>query len=159
MVLPADHRRVHHDVGHGHGITYEPRRGNTGARRRADRRPRAGLRPALPILLRRDVQTVTVIERNPHVIALVRPAIDAAAGAAAAKLTVILADVFTWTPARPGRCLDFVFIDIWPNACVDDLAEHKQLRLAYRRYLRRGGTICSWEYERLAYLKRRGRWR
>ena len=52
----------------------------------------------LPILKKPEVTSVTVVELNPHVIALVEPSLRKAAGPDAQKLTVIEGDVKTWRP-------------------------------------------------------------
>lgn len=111
----------------------------------------------LPVLRRENVQSVTVVERNSNVIALVAPALSAHTGKK--PLTVIEGDVFTWRPANKGRQFDFVYLDIWTDLCVDDIGERQRLHRRFRPYLRKGGKVTSWEYEHLSYLKQRGRWR
>lgn len=90
----------------------------------------------LPVLRRDSVLSVTVIEKNSNLIALVSPHIQHP------KLTVIHADAYEWTP--PKRAFDFYF-DIWryiPNS--DDWQDIKRLKLRYRSSLKRGGKTMAW---------------
>jgi len=113
----------------------------------------------LPIVLKPEVSSVTVVEISRDVIALVEPHIRAATGMDAGKLTVIHADVKRWKPTRSGRQFDFAYFDIWEHICIDDLQERKDLHVAVRRYLRKGGRATSWEFERMKSMARRGDWR
>lgn len=113
----------------------------------------------LPMLRKSTVSSVTVVEVNPNVIALVEAPLRRAAGADGTKLRIVKGDVKTWRPATFGRQFDFIYFDIWPNLCTDQVDEMKALHLAFRRYLRPGGSVTSWEYDRLKYLRSQGRWR
>ena len=91
-----------------------------------------GLGCALAVVLtREDVESVTVIERSPDVIALVDPSF------ADPRLRIIQADAYTWKPPR-GERYGAVWHDIWPNICADNLDGMKRL---HRRY----GGRCDWQ--------------
>lgn len=113
----------------------------------------------LPILQKPDVTSVTVVELLPEVIALVQPPIVTAANGTGSKLTVHQGDIFTWRPTTQGRQFDAIYFDIWEGLCTDNVDEMKRLHLAFRRYLRKGGWVTSWEHKHLSPLKRQGRWR
>lgn len=114
----------------------------------------------LPILKKKDVKSVTVIEKNPDVIAMITSAICKAVGKVAAKkLNVIQADIREWRPALSVRQFDTIYFDIWSDMNVDEVEDRKTLHAAFRKYLRKGGWIGSWQYDHLRDLRRRGRWR
>lgn len=88
-----------------------------------------------PILARKEVSSVTVLERSADVIALVSPHFP--------KVKVIHADAHQWEP--PKRSFDLIYFDIWadvPNS--DNLKEIKALKLRYRSALRKGGRTAAW---------------
>jgi hypothetical protein len=108
---------------------------------------------ALAAMLKPEVKSVTVIEINPDVIALVEKYLRLAAGEHADKLTVICADLLDWKPPK-GQTWDVLWFDIWPTLCVDDLAEHTRLRRRFARRRNPGGHTDCWGS---AYLKERQR--
>ena len=122
----------------------------------------------IPIVLKSQVVSVTVIEINPDVISVVLPGIrDFLDNKICAqtgqyyglKLKIERGDIHTWRPERLGRQFDFIYFDIWSDLCVNDVEERKRLHVDFRRYLRKGGRVTSWEYNELRYLKSQGRWR
>lgn len=90
-----------------------------------------------------EVRTVTVLEVNPDVVALVEPALRARLGDRAHKLNVVCADAMTWTPPRDAM-YDAMWWDIWIGLCTDDLDEHATLNRRYARRLRDGGYRDAW---------------
>lgn len=116
---------------------------------------------ALAILRKPDVRSVTIIEKHAEVILLVEEALRRAiTGTQSAGLVIWHADVATWEPRVINvHRFDYVYLDIWPHICVDDYEEHKRLRRHYRRWLKKGGTVESWQFDHLRDLKRSGRWR
>lgn len=113
----------------------------------------------LPILLKADVERVTVIEKSPDVIALVAPWLERARvelGAPAA-LDVIEADVFHWTPDQTYR-FDAIYFDIWRDVDEGNLDEMKVLSSRYRtRNRAKGAWLGHWQKDHLMNLRRRGR--
>jgi hypothetical protein len=75
-----------------------------------------------------DVRSITVIEKNPDVIAAVRhqlPLND--------KVTVIEGDVYTW---KPDRKYDCIYMDIWSYINSDVYEEMKTLKRKYGHFLK-----------------------
>lgn len=106
---------------------------------------------ALAVARKPGVASLTVVESNPDVIALVGPSIRSRAPKGV-RLTIEEGDVFTWSPPTVNkryRRYDAIWLDIWPDVCGDDLAEHRRLRRRYRRWLRKDGRIGSWRYGEL----------
>jgi spermidine synthase len=110
----------------------------------------------IPILRLERVSSVTVIEKYADVMALVQGPIRQRVGErAAAKLHVINADIFEWRPPQRGRQYDAIYFDIWPDICVDNLAEITKLRRAFASYLRVGGWAACWKQDELRERARR----
>jgi hypothetical protein len=99
-------------------------------------------RHTLPILAKPEVETVTVVEMNPHVIKLVEPCLRKRPESA--KLTVIEADIFSWEPPK-GMKWNFLYFDIWPNICTDNLEEMAKLHRKFaRRKTSKSAFMDSW---------------
>lgn len=97
---------------------------------------------------RKEVRSVTVIEKNPDVIALVAPTVREA--------KIIEGDVFKWEPV-PGRHFDTIYMDIWENATKEEDPEIRALRLRYKKWLRKGGTVGAWGGNPLKWRRPTGR--
>jgi len=98
-----------------------------------------GLGVILPKVLER-AQHVTVIEKNPDVIALVEPHYRCK------KLTVINADIHEWTPPK-GSKWDVIYFDIWGDVSTDVLPEMAKLHRRFARFRDTSnseGWIDSW---------------
>lgn len=96
-----------------------------------------------PVLLKDEVEHVTVVERNQEVIHLVRPSLSAYN-----KLTIVYGDIHTYEPARGARW-DTIYFDIWNTICDDNLVEMRKLRRKFRKNLARGGWIGCWSEDAL----------
>jgi spermidine synthase len=107
----------------------------------------------VPILKNPKVTSVTVVEKNPAVILLVAQHISRLANG---KLQVFQADIHDWRPASKGRQFDVIYFDIWGDQSTDDLDTMKVLHRQFRKYLRTGGWVSSWNYDDLRARKRRG---
>lgn len=83
-----------------------------------------------PLLKKPSVESVTVVEFNPDVIALVAPHY------AHPKLTVEHGDAFEWRPA-PGTAHDSIYFDIWPQSSEKELPEMARLRRRAGQWQRR----------------------
>jgi len=90
-----------------------------------------------PILAKPEVKSVTVVEINPDVIALVADAYKHP------KLTVVQGDIFTWTPAK-GQQFDFIWFDIWADICGDNLPEMARLSRRFARRLKGPRKMAHW---------------
>ena len=112
-----------------------------------------------PILRRREIQSVTVLESSPDVIALVGPAVRKLPGATARKLSIIPADAFTWMPPR-GLFYDAIYFDIWPTVTEENLDEIAKLKRRFAKRLNRqnpGAWMRAWEEEKLRYRQAQSR--
>lgn len=110
-----------------------------------------GLGCALHVLLRKPgVDHVTVVEKEPDVIALVGRVFTSRFPKR--RLTIIEGDAFTWKPKR-GECWDVVWHDIWPAICADNLAQMATLN---RRFGRRAKWQQCWSQDRCRHLRRIG---
>jgi hypothetical protein len=99
-----------------------------------------GLGMCLGAVLRKpDVKSVTVIEIDTDVIALVAPAYRDP------RVTIIHADARYWLPPK-GKRFGAVWHDIWPDICGDNLPEMHSLN---RRYGRRADWKGCWSQEML----------
>ncbi len=97
-----------------------------------------------------DVESFTVVERNPNVIALVEPYL------AGPDLTIIEADIHKWSPPE-GETFDTVYFDIWPEICTDNLREIAVLIGRARRDKWAGddGWIGAWQERELKAIAAR----
>jgi hypothetical protein len=90
------------------------------------------------------VQSITVIEINPDVIAIVGPHfVDP-------KISIIQGDARTWQPPK-GAFYDAVWHDIWSDICTDNL---KEMVAFHRRYGRKAAWQGSWSRSECEYRKR-----
>ena len=79
-------------------------------------------------------KTVTVIEKEPDVIALVAHAFP--------NVKIIKGDILRWQPRK--KKFDFIYFDIWGEFSSDDLKIANRLEGRYKPSLRRGGYMQSW---------------
>jgi hypothetical protein len=106
-----------------------------------------------PLLAKRAVTSVTVVEIERDVIDLVQPAF--ASQVNAGRLELVNADIRTWDPPRRAR-YDTIYFDIWPTISVANLPEIEALHRRYRPRLAPGEAawLGSWQYERLRMERR-----
>ena len=107
-----------------------------------------------PILDKKEVLSVTVIEKYIDVIALIAPTFDDE------KLTIIHGDIYEWKPAK-GTKYDVLYFDIWAEQSTDCLKDMKTLHLRFRAHKAKGGWMNSWRRDELRAQKRendRNRW-
>jgi spermidine synthase len=92
-----------------------------------------------PILKKKEVQSVTVVEKYQDVIDLVSHTLDHK------KLRVICADIFNWLP-RDDQKFDTIYFDIWYDA-TNGVAtpEKRKLAARFRRFKATGGFMKSWK--------------
>lgn len=97
-----------------------------------------GLGVAVKYLLgKKEVKSITVIEKSQDVIQLVAPHLNDP------RLNIIHADAFEWKSPK-GMQYDYVWHDIWDNICSDNLPEMHKL---HRKYGRKSGWQGSWVRE------------
>lgn len=82
----------------------------------------------------KEVDSITVIENNPDVIALVQPTIPS-------DVTVIRGDVFTFST---NRRFDTTYMDIWENMTKAEDPEVERLVKRYKKMLQPGGVSAAW---------------
>lgn len=102
----------------------------------------------VPILKKKEVRSVTVIEKYAEVTAPVAPHVGSP------KLKIIVADIFDWKPPK-GTRYDCIYFDIWPDICEDNLKEIALLHQRFKGYKTKSGWMGSWNHEYLKY--KRGR--
>jgi hypothetical protein len=105
-------------------------------------------------ILAETVTHVTVVEKNPDVIALVGDHYAKMAVDNGVTLMIVEADALTWQPPKGSR-YDVVWHDIWPSICEDNLPEMATL---HRRYGRRAGWQGSWAHAECLRQRRSDRW-
>lgn len=107
-----------------------------------------GLGMYLIAILKKDVVSkVTVIEKSQDVINLVSPTFKNDL-----RVTIINADAFAWKPPK-GEQYDFVWHDIWPDICTDNLPEMTKLK---RRFARKAMHQLCWAENECRRAKVRG---
>lgn len=82
----------------------------------------------LAIQDREEVQSVTVLEKSPDVIAAVAHQLPLNS-----KVRILEADAFTW---KPDRKFDAVYMDIWFYPDEEAYVEMKQLKRKYGHHLK-----------------------
>lgn len=116
-----------------------------------------------PILRKRGVRSVTVLEMNPNVPALVLPTLAKAEGIH--KLRVIEADARTWRP-EGGQLFDYIWLDCVPAYGYGSpfLEIHEGWLKRYAEFHRHGGagrcdrTLDHWGYhENLLWMLHGGK--
>lgn len=98
------------------------------------------------MLMKEEVEHVTVVEINPDVIGLVGPHYVERFGEE--RLSIIQGDAFTWKP-EPGVRYEVVWHDVWNYITKDNLPEMKTL---HRRFGRRAEWQGSWKRKTLEML-------
>lgn len=95
-----------------------------------------------PMLGSAKVNSITVIERNADVIALIGPHYQHP------KLTIVEADAYEWEP--PKKAYNLIYFDIWADVPNEDNKEQiKSLKKRYRPALKRCGKTLAWCEERI----------
>jgi len=90
-----------------------------------------------PLLKSAKVESVTVLEKHPDVVALIAPLYRHC------KLSVINADAREWE--APKKAFHYIYLDIWadvPNS--DNKEEIAALKKRYRPALKKGGKVSAW---------------
>lgn len=98
-----------------------------------------------PIAAKREVKSITIVEKSHDVIRLVAPTLPK-------KATVVEGDIFTWE--RPKTKYDTIYFDIWPGICTDNLDDIAKLNRRFARYKAPGAWVNSWQRELLLYRRR-----
>ncbi len=75
------------------------------------------------VLLRNDIDKVTVLENDPDIIELFYQITNATAWQNWDKVSIIVADAFTWIPSEQ---IDYLAVDIWPALGDENLRNDAQ---------------------------------
>lgn len=108
----------------------------------------------VPLLKKKEVKSIQVVELNEDVIKLVSPHFKHK------KLTVVHGDIETHRKQINGHKFDTIYFDIWPDINTDNLEQMKHLCGMYRGALNRtnpSATIDCWTRDILRAMKRQGR--
>ncbi len=107
----------------------------------------------VPILVKAEVRTVTIVEKYRDVIDLVEPSVRKLPGAE--KLTIIEADIFEWAPPK-GQKWDCIYFDIWADISTDTLKDMERLHKKFGRRKKPGAWMESWRRGFLQLQRERG---
>ncbi len=106
-----------------------------------------------PILAKPGVRSVTVVERNPDVIALIAPTLTE--HLETGRLEIVEGNIFAWEPPIGVR-YDVVYFDIWPTIAAGNYEQTKTLHRRALRWRKKGGVIMSWCRDRFRDMHRDG---
>ena len=95
----------------------------------------------IALLERPEVESITVIEISEDVIKLVAPTFEKYP-----QVTIIHADAYEWKPPK-GMRYDYVWHDIWPAICTDNIEGMKKLHYKYGRRTNWQRSWCRKECE------------
>lgn len=109
----------------------------------------------VPLVMKDEVVSITVVEKNPDVIKLVAPHFTPTApwwvqnGHAHKlhKLSVYEGDCFTWDAAQAmgsKPTFDVIYFDIWPDKCTSNLDDLTVLKRRYRKYMTKRPAPKTW---------------
>ncbi len=96
------------------------------------------------------VDSLTVVEIEPDVIALVEQSLRGWLGDNNSKLVVVSADILTYEPQQK---FDAIYFDIWESICGDNYEETKTLHKRFRKYRKQGGYMDSWLRDEFRHLR------
>lgn len=116
----------------------------------------------IPALIKEEVISIEVVEKNADVICAVEPQIRSylADQNLNKKLLVVHNDIFKYKPEK-GKKWDTIYFDIWNDICVDNLEGITKLKRKFARRLNRSNPDCwmgAWQEENLRYNKRTRGW-
>lgn len=97
----------------------------------------------LPILQKKEVETVVVVEKSQDVIDLIRPQLGYED-----KLFVFQGNIDTWKP-EPSWRFDTIYFDIWSDISTGNLKQMSMLHKRFCRRLNKGGWMGSWMRDEL----------
>ena len=102
-----------------------------------------------PIAAKKEVKSITIIEKSPDVIKLVAPSLPK-------KAKAVLGDIFEWAPPK-GTRYDAIYFDIWPHITTDNLDDMAKLNRRFARCKAPGAWVDSWQRDLLLYRRRQER--
>lgn len=96
---------------------------------------------AAGMLAKRPETRLTIIEREAHVVSLVKPALVERFGGA--RVEVIVANAYEWLPP-PGVRFDYAWHDVWPTLSPDNIAKFARMRRHYQHVMTREKAQHCW---------------
>lgn len=102
-----------------------------------------------PIAAKKEVKSITIIEKSSDVIKLVAPTLPN-------KAKAIEGDIFVWTPEK-GTKYDSLYFDIWAGICTDNLDDMAKLNRRFARFKAPDAWADSWQRDLLLYRRRQER--
>lgn len=103
-------------------------------------------------LRKKEVEHVTVVEKDPDVVGLIAPALFKEFDQA--RLSIACADALEWRPEK-GERFGMVWHDIWDTISVDNKPEMSKLHRRYGRLADWQGSWGKWDIERMMAEDRR----
>jgi hypothetical protein len=103
------------------------------------------------LLMRKQVQHVTVLEKSRDVIKLVKPHYEKKFGVK--RFTVICADAFKWKVPK-GQTFDYVWHDIWPMISSSNLEPMRRLEKKYEPHATYQGFWCKELCRKMQFAER-----
>lgn len=97
------------------------------------------------ILEKPEVETVSVVEINPDVVALLEPVIKGWPGGE--KVTIVCKDIFKFKPPKDMK-YDVIYFDIWANQSGEERKEITRLHRRGAWWRKPGGWMASWQVNR-----------
>lgn len=91
----------------------------------------------VPILAKKNVKSVTVVEKYQDVIDLISPNFKNR------RLSILCADIYKWRPPA-GATYNSIYFDIWSDICRSNLKDMSRLERRFRPRLRENGWMNSW---------------
>jgi len=113
----------------------------------------------IPVLLKPEVDSVTVIEIDPYVIDLVLPQLrewfskDEERIYCFDKLAIISNDIMQWNSVS---IYDTIFFDIWNDISLDNLENMHCLHECFAEFIDPSGWMDSWMYQKLRKVEQSG---
>lgn len=100
------------------------------------------------LALNHDIESVTVIECEKDIVALVGPTLKGIWNDG--RLKIVVGDAYSWRPPKgTGRIYSAIWHDIWPTICEDNRAEMSRIKRHYCNWLKKGGWQGCWSEELL----------
>jgi len=101
---------------------------------------------AIPILKKKEVSSVTIVEKNKDVCDLILPCLEKRVGKKFDKLEVVCSDIYDFDASN--KKWNTIYFDIWARYGVEQFRESEKLCKKYKSNLIKDGNeyISSWIY-------------
>ena len=96
------------------------------------------------------VEHLDIVEIDPDIIKLMTPFIDEYTSIYPERnITIFQGDALSADPLPSGICYNYIWFDIWPNICVDNLDEMKKLKNFAKDHIPNAKYIGCWSEQEL----------